>query len=132
MLLLYRKYKDGFVWHFHTQCSDWPETNFVQTRALRLTQDERLCGKCAKLEVAMFPPKPGANTRRTLYRNYTLLTRAEFEPIKEAWRVLVTITWQVDANFHVHTLQPAILFSTEEGALVEGLHLAEGWVDQRL
>jgi len=55
MLLVYRKHKDssGTEWHFHTRCSRWPETNYIQTRYVDLRDNERLCTECAELEESM-------------------------------------------------------------------------------
>jgi hypothetical protein len=57
MILIYRKRKDGQRWHFHTQCTRWPETDFVQVLYLNPDDEPRLCGECARLEAKMFPPK---------------------------------------------------------------------------
>jgi hypothetical protein len=55
-LVVYRKHKNSSndEWHFHTECSLWPESNFVQVRFVSPGEAERLCGKCMKLESAMF------------------------------------------------------------------------------
>jgi hypothetical protein len=55
-LVVYRKHKNSSndEWHFHTECSLWPESNFVQVRFVNPGEAERLCGKCVKLESAMF------------------------------------------------------------------------------
>jgi hypothetical protein len=55
MLLIFRKRKDDVVWHFHTQCQRWPETDFVQVRFLNQDDGPRLCEECARLEAKMFP-----------------------------------------------------------------------------
>jgi hypothetical protein len=59
VILFYRKHKNSMDddWHFHTQCSRWPETDFVQTRVLEPGEGERLCRECVKREAEMFPPK---------------------------------------------------------------------------
>ena len=61
MILFYRRHKDSLdlEWHFHTQCSRWPETNFVQVRFIdpKAGESERLCRECIKLESEMFPQK---------------------------------------------------------------------------
>jgi hypothetical protein len=51
ILAFYRKRRDGPEWHFHTKCSRWPETDFVQTRVP--PRGEPLCDECGKLEAAM-------------------------------------------------------------------------------
>ncbi len=58
MILIYRRYKDSLdqEWHFHTECSRWPEVNFIEVRYVDVTSD-RLCQECANLEATMFPPK---------------------------------------------------------------------------
>jgi len=55
MLRVYRKRKDSInaEWHFHTQCSRWPETDYIQTHYM-LRENERLCAECAELEASMF------------------------------------------------------------------------------
>jgi hypothetical protein len=55
MIVLYRKRRDGSVWHFHMQCSNGPESDYIQMRFIDLAEDERMCDECAKLEAAMFP-----------------------------------------------------------------------------
>ena len=57
MFTVFRKSKNGHVWHFHTQCSRWPQDNYVQSRSVTLAQGERLCDECAALEAQMFPAK---------------------------------------------------------------------------
>ena len=57
MIVVYRKRKDGLVWHFHTQCSQWPESDYIQMRFLDLAEDERMCDECAKLEATIVPEK---------------------------------------------------------------------------
>ena len=57
MILVYRKDKDGFVWHFHTQCPNWPEINYVQIRFVRPMEDERFCEEWTRLESEAFQPK---------------------------------------------------------------------------
>jgi hypothetical protein len=54
MFLVYRRRKDSLdpEWHFHTECSRWPKSNFIQVRFLK-PDDSRFCGECAKLETAM-------------------------------------------------------------------------------
>ena len=66
-----------------------------------------------------------------LYKEYTLVPRAEFDPRKEAWFVHVTIVWQVDSKVSFHTLHSPISFRTEKEAVAEGFRSAELWVDQR-
>jgi len=56
-LLVYRKRKDSIdsEWHFHTQCSRWPETGYIQIRHINLRdENERLCPECVRLEAATF------------------------------------------------------------------------------
>ena len=36
MIRIYRKRKDGSRWHFHAQCPNWPEVNYVQLQFLQL------------------------------------------------------------------------------------------------
>jgi len=59
MILVYRRNaaEDSLDldWHFHTQCSRWPELEFVQIIHLRPNETERLCQDCAKLESKMSP-----------------------------------------------------------------------------
>ena len=61
MFLVYRKRKNSLdsPWHFNTQCSHWPEADFVQVRFIdpKVNQGERLCQECARLETEMFQPK---------------------------------------------------------------------------
>jgi hypothetical protein len=57
MILVYRKHKDDLEWHFHTQCSRWPESDFLQVRIVNMAEGERLCRECARREAAMFPRK---------------------------------------------------------------------------
>ena len=66
MILFYRRHKDALnsLWHFHTECPDWPDVSFVQLRVLEPGQHDRVwhdrvCPVCAKLEAAMFPTKEG-------------------------------------------------------------------------
>jgi hypothetical protein len=54
VILVYRKRKDAFDWHFHTQCPEWPESDFVQVLFIESCAGERLCEVCAKLEQEMF------------------------------------------------------------------------------
>jgi len=55
MLFVYRKRKDSTdsEWHFHTRCSRWPETYYIQTRYV--DPFELLCPECVRLESAMNP-----------------------------------------------------------------------------
>jgi len=59
MILFYRRHKDALnsLWHFHTDCPDWPDISFVQLRVLQAGERDRVCLVCAKLEEAMFPTK---------------------------------------------------------------------------
>jgi hypothetical protein len=59
MILFYRRHKDDLnsLWHFHTECPDWPDVSFVQLRVLQPGEHDRVCLVCAKLEAAMFPTK---------------------------------------------------------------------------
>jgi hypothetical protein len=64
-LVVYRKHKNSSndEWHFHTQCSVWPESNFIQVRFLNPGEAEPVCGKCMELESAMFgSTKQSGNT----------------------------------------------------------------------
>jgi hypothetical protein len=56
MLRVYRKRKDSInvEWHFHTRCSHWPETDYIQTRYIDLGENELLCIECIEVEEAMF------------------------------------------------------------------------------
>ena len=56
MISIFRKHKNGLVWHCHTQCPRWPEVDFVQVRYLNPDDKPRLCEECARLEAKMFPP----------------------------------------------------------------------------
>ena len=50
MSLRYRKRKRlGEDWHFHPNCSRWPEADYRETAFPRL--DEILCSECVKLAV---------------------------------------------------------------------------------
>ena len=51
VFLVYRKYKDSrdTEWHFHTRCSRWPETDYIQAHSLDLRENERLCPECVEL-----------------------------------------------------------------------------------
>jgi hypothetical protein len=55
MILVYRKHNNGSLWHFHTQCPQWPEINYVQAQDVHPTGEERLCEECARLQSQMFP-----------------------------------------------------------------------------
>ena len=57
MFSVYRKRKNALnsPWHFNTQCTGWPEVDFVQVRFVDVKAGERLCQECAKLESEMFP-----------------------------------------------------------------------------
>jgi hypothetical protein len=57
MTLVYRKYEDDLEWHFHTQCPGWPETEYVETRFVEVSDSERLCQQCSHLESEKFPAK---------------------------------------------------------------------------
>jgi hypothetical protein len=59
MIQLYRRRKAlaDSEWHFHTQCLDWPEAEYIQTRYLKPHERERICPECTKLEAEMFPQK---------------------------------------------------------------------------
>jgi hypothetical protein len=59
MFSVYRKRKDSpnSPWHFNTQCTRWPEADFVQLRFVDVTGGERFCQECAKLESEMFGVK---------------------------------------------------------------------------
>ena len=57
MIVIYRKRRDTLVWHFHTKCSRWPESDYIQTRYINLPEDERMCDECAKLSCHV-PEKP--------------------------------------------------------------------------
>ena len=45
---LYRRRKDSrdSVWHFNTQCPDWPEVNYIQSRFLESEEREQICPEC--------------------------------------------------------------------------------------
>jgi len=47
---VYRRRKDSSEWHFHTQCPDWPETDYIQTGFLEPDECDRLCPECKRLE----------------------------------------------------------------------------------
>ena len=66
-LVVYRKHKNSSndEWHFHTECSLWPESNFVQVRFVSRDEAERLCGNCMKLESAMFGSTEQSGNTRT-------------------------------------------------------------------
>ena len=57
MIEIYRKRKDSVdaKWHFHTQCPDWPENDFIQTLYLKRDELERICPECCKVNAKMFP-----------------------------------------------------------------------------
>jgi hypothetical protein len=57
MFVVYREHIDDLDWYFHTQCPRWPETNFVQVRFVEVSDTERLCAECIRLQLKMFPPK---------------------------------------------------------------------------
>jgi len=57
MTLVYRKHKDDLEWHFHAECLNWPETEYVETRLVEVSDNDRLCRDCSHLESEMFPPK---------------------------------------------------------------------------
>jgi hypothetical protein len=54
---IYRRTKESVdsEWHFHTQCADWPELNYIQVRSLTPDERKRICPECARLEAKMFP-----------------------------------------------------------------------------
>jgi hypothetical protein len=56
MFSVYRKRNNppDSQWHYNTQCTRWPEADFVQQRFVELKAGERLCQECAKLESEMF------------------------------------------------------------------------------
>jgi len=57
MLLVYRKRNDSTEseWHFHTRCSRWPETDYIQTfYYIDLRENERFFTECVKLDAATF------------------------------------------------------------------------------
>jgi len=62
MIEVYRKRKDSVdaKWHFHTQCPDWPENDFIQTLYLKPDELERICPECCKVNAKMFPIKSGS------------------------------------------------------------------------
>jgi len=56
--VVYRRTKDSTTpWHFHTQCAEWPEADFVQVRFFNPNEKRRLCRECARLEDNMFGPQ---------------------------------------------------------------------------
>ena len=57
---LYRKRKDSAdsEWHFNTQCLDWPEVDYVQSRYLPPEEREHICLESKRLEAKMFPLPP--------------------------------------------------------------------------
>jgi hypothetical protein len=57
MISIYRKRKAGSHWHFNTQCTNWPESDYIQVRFVQLTDGERFCEECTKREAEMFPSK---------------------------------------------------------------------------
>jgi hypothetical protein len=59
MIEVYRKRKASLdsAWHFHTQCPDWPENDFIQTRYLKPDELEGICPECCKVNAKMFPTK---------------------------------------------------------------------------
>ena len=70
MIEVYRKRKASLdsEWHFHTQCPDWPENDFIQTRSLKPDELERICPECCKLNVKMFPTKSRSEEKLTADR----------------------------------------------------------------
>ena len=56
VFLVYRKHKDASdtEWHFHTRCSHWPATDYIQTRYIDSGVDEGLCTECLELDAATF------------------------------------------------------------------------------
>ena len=56
VFLVYRKQKDSAdtEWHFHTRCSHWPATDYIQTRYIDSGVDEGLCTECLELDAATF------------------------------------------------------------------------------
>ena len=70
MIEVYRKRKASLdsEWHFHTQCPDWPENDFIQTCSLKPDELERICPECCKLNAKMFPTKSGSEEKLTTDR----------------------------------------------------------------
>jgi hypothetical protein len=62
MIEVYRKRKDSVdaKWNFHTQCPDWPESDFIQTLYLERDELEEICPECCKVNAKMFPTKSGS------------------------------------------------------------------------
>ena len=55
MIEVYRNRIDSLdsEWHFHTECPEWPEANFIQTTYLNPDQREHLCDQCKVLDAKM-------------------------------------------------------------------------------
>ena len=70
--------------------------------------------------------------RTKVYKDFTLISRAQLQLTERMWFVTVTIVWPVATKIDLHTLTPLEPFGTEEEAIVEGFYLAECWVDERL
>jgi hypothetical protein len=59
MIRVYRKRKDSTdstdsEWHFHTQCSRWPETGYIQTQYVEVDGNQSLCLECVERETVTF------------------------------------------------------------------------------
>jgi hypothetical protein len=57
MIEVYRKRKDSpdSVWHFNTQCPNWPETDYIQSLELKPEERKHLCPECKRLEAKLAP-----------------------------------------------------------------------------
>jgi len=57
MIEVYRRRKDSpdSPWHSNTQCPDWPELDYIQSRYLSPDESARICRQCRTLNDKMFP-----------------------------------------------------------------------------
>jgi hypothetical protein len=68
-----------------------------------------------------------------LYKDYLLISRAEYDPKKECWIVKVNISWTEPGGYHFHSFDaPRMAFTSQAEAVHHGFVLARLWVDKRL
>ena len=67
-----------------------------------------------------------------MYKDATILCKAEFDEVESLWFLAISIAWQVSEHLHWHTMTPPKSFETETEAMAEGFRLAELWVDNKL
>ena len=46
---VFRRKKDTSVWHWHPDCSNWPSSDFITSRAKPTQVEGNLCEECNKL-----------------------------------------------------------------------------------